>query len=109
MTLEQASWARFVSRSSQDETQAGTGYGVSVEDRPAPLRAVTRCVEVVEADETFGHVTTGATALALADLLGAIEQYLERNLPGVSLADLRRLTATASVPSGVMRPVASGE
>ena len=109
MTLEQASRARFVSRSSQDETQAGTGYGVSVEDRPAPLRAVTRCVEVVEADETFGHVTTGATALALADLLGAIEQYLERNLPGVSLADLRRLTATAPVPNGVIHPAASGE
>lgn len=60
--------------------------------------------EVIEPDESPSSVTKASKVIALASLFVAIEGFLDRNYPGLTLSDLRALAASESAPHGTSCP-----
>ena len=50
--------------------------------------------EAIEPDESYSTVTKGSRVIALANLFVAIEAFVDRNYPGLTLSDLRALAAS---------------
>ena len=53
--------------------------------------------EAIEPDESYSSVTKASRVIVLANLFVAIEAFVDRNYPGLTLSDLRALAANESV------------
>jgi len=109
MTFEQEPNLRLATYEAEPSDHVATVYHLAAIARGIPDVTIGRYAEVSETDETYAPVTKGSTAVALAGLVVAIEEFINHNFPGLTLADLRTLATKTSMPHDSLYRVATGD